>query len=128
MGAQARADGATHPRIELRNLADLEAMQTWPEVAHRLLRERACPNPNCLDEVPPLREWPAEQDGIATMAGYCDSCGTLAVECPECGEVTALDVGSTTKCDACEVTFESWLWPGEYDPDTITVNLPAPTQ
>jgi hypothetical protein len=55
-GARARAEGATHPRIELRDLADLEALQEWPEVARRLLRERACPNPNCWDDVA-LHEW-----------------------------------------------------------------------
>ncbi|GAA3598649.1 restriction endonuclease [Kribbella ginsengisoli] len=125
-GAQARASGAAHPRIELRDLGDLEELKRWRLKARQFLRERACPNPNCLDDVA-LHEWPAEADGIATVAGTCGSCGTLTAECPECGEVSGIDIG-TTDCWGCEVVFDAFMWPGDADVDTITVRIPEQAQ
>lgn len=103
-GAQARADGAGPIRIEIRDLtADLA---DWSDDLHELVG-RDCENENCFAGTVIWREWPQES-GELLRAGSCDSCGTWAVHCGECGEDTAF-IWRTQQCDGCERVYEQ-LW------------------
>lgn len=95
-GARARASGAVNPRIELRDLTDFEAGR---DVDEEFFSKVDCPNENCWGEI----SWTTDvgyESKRALEHGLCDSCGTHAGRCPECGEITVLDWSSAT-CFGC---------------------------
>jgi hypothetical protein len=96
-GAVARATGALHPKIELRDLSHWSLLSPWGEIADDFMRDD-CPNESCWGEVA-WGEFPSE-DGKTVKAGYCHSCGSLIAECAQCGEKTSLEFDDM-KCDGC---------------------------
>jgi hypothetical protein len=65
----------------------------------------SCPANNCERGTVELTERPdPEDDGSAVTGGKCDQCGTPAVQCAECGQLTALLSWEATPCDYCGET------------------------
>lgn len=83
--ARKRADGARQPRISIGDLVTTED-HVAPDLS-RLLAPKFgdCPNENCITGDVRWQWWNSENGSI--RAGECDTCGSWAVECPECGEV-----------------------------------------
>jgi hypothetical protein len=98
-GAEARAKVALNPKIEVRDLDDLDS---WEEVLPHFLGTVACPNPNCWDTVLIYEDDP--HSDIAD-GGVCGSCGSAVGLCRFCGEVTLLD-SDEMKCDGCDAYYE----------------------
>lgn len=64
-----------------------------------------CPADNCDYGSVDLYERPDEEgDGSPIAGGTCNRCGTPAVQCTECGGLTALINWDPTPCDACGET------------------------
>lgn len=110
-GAHARAKGAFHPQIEVREWSVVEpAFPAWSEDLEEFHIELNCPNENCLmGEVSWTDSFEQERGGDPVVTGTCDSCGTAAYECRDCGEVDTYFHGSLS-CYTCgaeyEVTFD----------------------
>ena len=103
--AKARADGAMHPKIELRELP-AEAHLGYYSLLMDDLKFGDCPNPNCILGDVFWRSWPDPEGGPPVRAGSCNACGTLAVECNDesCGEITGLDLNEQ-QCGNCEAIY-----------------------
>jgi hypothetical protein len=102
--AKARAAGALNPKIELRELP-AEAELDYAEFFTRL-KFGDCANPNCITGDVRWELWPDPDGGPPVRAGFCNTCGILAVECSDedCGAITALDHGEQ-QCDNCEAVY-----------------------
>ena len=100
-GAQTRAAGARNPEVELRQLPDELGIDYTPFIDR--LKFGDCPNENCILGDVGWTNW-EDHDGSSVMAGLCTSCGTIAVRCSDCGDVTALDSGQE-RCDSCEAIY-----------------------
>jgi hypothetical protein len=100
-GAVARAKGAVHPKIELRDLSHWDLLPDWSDIAADFLRAD-CPNSDCWGEI----SWGdfSDEDGNPVQAGHCESCGSLVGECSICGTKTALELDEMG-CDSCEATW-----------------------
>lgn len=100
--AKARADGASNPKIELRELP-AEAETDYSELMRWLIGHDC---PSCEFGVVSWNVWPDSDGGPPVGAGFCNSCGTLAVACndDDCGEITALD-HSEQQCYNCEAVY-----------------------
>lgn len=124
-GAKARAKGAKHPKIELRDLSDwdLDLHAPWADIADDFVRAD-CPNTTCWGEI----TWGdySDEDGKAVKVGTCDSCGSLIGECSVCGERTSLDF-DTVQCDGCEAEW-SVMWSGNDHDGIDCVNLVGPVE
>jgi hypothetical protein len=103
--AKARAEGAKYPEIELRELPAEENPDYTPLIER--IKFGDCPNPNCILGDISWHSWPDDEGGPPVMAGFCNACGTLAVECNDeaCGDITALDLGEQ-QCDNCEAVYQ----------------------
>ena len=122
VGARARAEGAVHPKVQLRDLSNSAHLQPWSDLAPEFLTVN-CPVDGCWGELL-LTDWTSE-DGTVVRADRCGFCGSMAVECPDpdCSCITAIDVG-TTQCYCCEIVFVADLVPGEPEIDSITAIRP----
>lgn len=105
-GARARADGALNPTIALRQLPEQanipfsdEIMKALEGMSHKF---GDCANENCYTGDVTWHHW--REGNNLVKAGYCDICGTPAVQCANCGSITAID--GITKCDGCELVYE----------------------
>lgn len=96
-GARARAEGAINPRIEVRTLDDFLSSHEIPD---EFFNPADCPNPNCWGGEVGWHDLTAQESNREFEAGYCESCGTHAGKCPECGEITVLDWDGMP-CDGC---------------------------
>ena len=93
-GAKKRADGST---VELEMLTFQEAEEfDWAEYL-----ETECHSEDyaCAGGV----NWEFD-DGKGSQAGYCRGCGSLHVNCGECGTVATYDYDQF-KCDGCETRW-----------------------
>ncbi|WP_400996415.1 restriction endonuclease [Agromyces sp. GXQ0307] len=103
-GAIARAKGAYSPTIEIRELKT--ALKPWPEVVDEWISD--CPNPNCPDDISwREREGPG---GQSYEIGTCYSCGTPAVKCGNCGQISDFPSGETI-CQGCGAVFSKTEFP-----------------
>lgn len=62
-----------------------------------------CPNSNCITGDVNWQTFP--QSTTLLRAGYCDACGTFAVECPDCDTRTSFVWDAEQTCDGCENRF-----------------------
>ena len=99
-----RAEGADVPLIQLRQLDELS---THPIDLGSLFNPKFgdCPNENCYLGDVGWRDL-TSSDGDMLRAGRCDTCGTEAVECTECGEVIVLD--EERCCDEAQYSSNTW--------------------
>lgn len=103
-GAHSRAAGARNPKVELRRLPEEQGID-YESFIHRVgISFGDCPNVNCILGDVDWTNW-EDGDGSIVQAGLCSACGTIAVRCGECGDVTALDSGQE-RCDSCEAVYE----------------------
>jgi hypothetical protein len=100
--AAARAASALNPKIKLLRLPDDADFDYGPLIED--IKFGDCPNANCITGDISWRQWEGI-DGSLVTAGHCNSCGTAAVECEVCGEITALTWGEQS-CDGCETVYE----------------------
>ena len=80
--AKRRADGAVQPRI---TIGDLVTREDHLEPDLDWLLGSDCPNVNCMTGRVEWSSWETEA-GDSLRAGACDTCGSWAVQCPECGD------------------------------------------
>jgi len=121
-GAEARAKGATHPKIELRDLSHWDLLRPWADIADEFMRAD-CPNTHCWGEI----SWGDYSDeyGKPVQAGHCESCGSLIGECSVCGEKTSLEFDEM-QCDGCEAQWSVVWSDNKHDGiDAITLTDPA---
>jgi hypothetical protein len=99
-----RAEGADVPLIQLRQLDELPSHPI--DLGSLLaLKFGDCPNENCYTGDVSWRELTsAEEEKLE--AGRCDTCGTDAVRCTECGEVIVLD--EERCCDEAKYSSDTW--------------------
>jgi hypothetical protein len=103
-GAHSRAAGARNPKVGLRRLPEEQGID-YESFIHRVgISFGDCPNVNCILGDVDWTNW-EDGDGSIVQAGLCSACGTIAVRCGECGDVTALDSGQE-RCDSCEAVYE----------------------
>lgn len=99
-GARNRADGALHPKVLLReSVGGSLVLDDWDE----LLPD--CPNENCYGG---MVNWTSSRQpagGEDVSWGYCDSCGTFAFTCRDCGEVESAELG-LAECFTCGAKYE----------------------
>jgi hypothetical protein len=104
-GAIARAAGAIQPRIEIRDLSHpLPELPSWAERVPEFTGFGDCPNVNCFTGDIGWRMWPQQNSDTVVEAGSCDTCGTWAVRCFECGEESGF-FGDGVDCDGCERVY-----------------------
>lgn len=95
-------DAVTEPILDFSVLPDLKiAIDSAGFVHASSLGD--CPNSNCITGDIKWETFP--QTTYPFRAGYCDLCGTFAVECPDCKTQTSFDWGDEQKCDGCENKF-----------------------
>ncbi len=118
-GAKARAAGARHPKVELRDRNHIEASTPVPP---KVLFDwhDACGH---MDELVHWQTITDEGSGTELQIGVCGYCGTSLGKCPDCESVTELD--ADTDCDG-------WCgarWEVGYDRDHLPVfNWVAPLE
>lgn len=100
--AEARAAGASNPKIELRELP-ADADRDYTDLIHSLIGHDC---PACEWGIVSWHLWPDPDGGLPVGAGFCDSCGVLAVACnnENCGAITAL-INDEQQCDNCEAVY-----------------------
>lgn len=96
-GAEARASGGRVPKVKL-VLIDVDRVEP-PDYSDLLSN---CPSEGCWGEV----RWQAwrSSSGERLHIGSCQSCGTWAVRCSECGETTGF-VWDDMSCDGCDASY-----------------------
>ncbi|MGQ0466897.1 MAG: restriction endonuclease [Sporichthyaceae bacterium] len=109
-GAIARANGARHPRIDLRSPADFLEHRGIPDEFFNALD---CPNENCWGGEINWFKQTGEDSKLELDVGYCGSCGTFAGRCndSECEDITALDGGDVSCYGYCGATWSVTNWP-----------------
>lgn len=100
--AKARAAAARNPSVELRQLPEAEEEDYTDFIA--TLKFGDCANENCYTGTVDWTE-STDDEGASVTWGICDTCGTVAVRCSECEEITALGWGEKQECDACEAVY-----------------------
>lgn len=70
-----------------------------------------CPNSNCISGNVMWEAFPRPK--ALLRSGYCDACGTLAVECPACDTHTSFAWDTEQRCDGCENQFVAETVGGE---------------
>lgn len=105
--ARSRAENARHPRVELREYASamLGFATVWTEDLVDDLIGWDCPNENCYTGSISWQDFPQADSEYVPLAGYCDSCGTLAIRCAECEEIEFVHGGEYT-CMGCGAVYE----------------------
>jgi hypothetical protein len=107
-GAKARATGAVQPKIGFGQLPAPTptplATPGWEHVLAGLPHFGDCGNENCIAGDVTWSEW-EQEDATSVIAGSCDSCGTWAVRCTDCGEETGF-FWDEQKCDGCDAVYE----------------------
>lgn len=102
-GARARAAGAYHPKIELREWTlATPAFAPWSDDLAEFSKFGDCANENCLTGDITWGRWGDSEDPV--HAGVCGSCGTWAIRCVECGDLVDVHPG-TCEC-WCETRYE----------------------
>lgn len=93
-------EGAIHPKVLLReSVGGSLVIDDWDE----LLPD--CPNENCLAGMVDWRSSRQPAGGEDVSWGHCDSCGTFAFTCRDCGEVDSAELG-TAECFTCGAKYE----------------------
>lgn len=82
--AHKRAEGSKVPRIAVSDLL-VGPLHIELDTEFLLRGFGGCPNENCYTGDIGWRWWLSNDDRL--RAGQCTTCGTWAVECPECGEI-----------------------------------------
>lgn len=100
-GAVARAAIADHPKIVLRELPEVadedhleDLLPPWSDFVDEFLGVEACPVGGCYGEV-----W--VRGDLGWSGGVCDSCGTAAGYCKDCGGMSVLS-NDMQPCDDCD--------------------------
>ena len=106
-GARSRAQEARHPKVEVREHAGatLGFAGVWTEEMIDDLIGWDCPNENCLTGSINWQSFPQAESELMPRAGYCDSCGTLALMCAECEDIEIAHGGEFT-CWGCGSEYD----------------------
>jgi len=106
--ARSRAENSVLPRIKIMDLTvmkvDSSGVVIEPERVAEALEALGwvdCPAEGCFGGEVGLTAWPPR----GTAAGFCDSCGTLSVECETCETMLTAEVG-TNICHVCDAVYE----------------------
>jgi hypothetical protein len=112
-GATARAMGAHQPKIEIRDMGGARGLIPWPQRIPEFLGFGDCPNPNCYTGDVTWVSW-AQADEQTVEAGSCPTCGTWAVRCSNCGDISVFFI-EEVEC-WCGATYEL-----DWDHDRVSV-------
>jgi hypothetical protein len=105
------------PKTEGLTLTPLVGIQVGPDDVWSIKRFTGfgdCPNNSCYTGDVDWRTYPSS--GMTLEAGACNTCGTVAVRCPDCGAETGA-IFDDVSCVGCENEFSLI-----YDKDAIEID------
>lgn len=107
--AKARAENASSPRVELRNLENLVA---WSDDLHELADDDPCQQPECWGSLTwyeldtDASAMKGKKKKLTVEVGRCGSCGQPDLNCPRCGECMWDFDNRHGTCDDCELDVQ----------------------
>lgn len=125
-GARARAEGNPAPRIKIRDLVEVDALDPWPDIIDEFIEGTGCPTAGCWGDVGwgswPLDDEFGEPTGQDVEVGSCGWCGQWAIQCVDCGEVIAAAGWGTEECSSCGRAYSLIETPGDAGPTSVSAD------